>query len=235
MEIYLKLINEFWTVNKSDDFNSSSITIYFYLLNIWKIEEFKAFDYSDRDLEKELNISRKTIRKSKDLLRNAGLIKFKIEKGSSTKYQIETDVIEVEEPNNVKELPIKPSLKKITAEKKEVPVPVVETKKEPLVKAKIEKPPTKKVQQQVLNVNIPTLDEFLNFAKTIEIYNSNLDYQIKVKYEKWKEDGWKNGYGRPIRNWQTSLKSAMPFFSQSNKPKDLSIPTINKPKHTYNE
>ncbi|MGD1008471.1 MAG: hypothetical protein ABR980_14715 [Ignavibacteriaceae bacterium] len=38
-------------------------------------------------------------------------------------------------------------------------------------------------------IDIPELGEFLAYAKTIEIYRPEYDFQIKAKYEAWKENG----------------------------------------------
>lgn len=226
MDTYLNLIDNFWKINDSNKFSSSTAFIYFHLLSTWKEKEFSnSFECSDNDIEKKLNISRKTIRNSKDFLRNKGLIKFKINKGLTTQYQIELDIIDAKPI-------IKTNLQKLLSDNEE---------KQP-INAEIEKQPVKKVPQkkakkqtQPFKVNIPTIEEFLAFAKTIEIYKPDFDFQIKTKYEQWKDNGWKNGHNRHILNWKTSLKSTMPYFAEKNKPKDLSIPTINKPKATYNE
>ncbi|MEE9451062.1 MAG: DUF4373 domain-containing protein [Ignavibacteriaceae bacterium] len=65
--------------------------------------------------------------------------------------------------------------------------------------------------------NIPDFEEFLIYAKTIEIYHSSFDFQIKTKYDTWVDDKWKTGVGKKIINWKNTLRSTMPYFQ-----KDLS-------------
>jgi hypothetical protein len=59
---------------------------------------------------------------------------------------------------------------------------------------------------------IPELSDFMDYAKTIEIYKSNLNYAIKSKYEAWKDNGWKDGYEKEIKNWKTTLRNTMPHL-----------------------
>mgnify|MGYP003095836509 FL=1 len=89
------------------------------------------------------------------------------------------------------------------------------------------------------NINIPSLDEFMNFAKSLEIYDETMDFAIKSKYESWRDNGWVNGLGIPINKWQNNLKNTLPHLKTSKKkPSGLqpnNIPTIKRPKQTYNE
>jgi hypothetical protein len=95
---------------------------------------------------------------------------------------------------------------------------------------------------KIINKNIPELEEFMAFAQTIEIYQESFNFQIKTKYESWLNDGWKDGFGKNITNWQQKLKKTMPYFSISSgqgkngfsSARD-SIPSIKRPKPTYNE
>ncbi|MDO4782120.1 MAG: hypothetical protein Q4A09_02750 [Capnocytophaga felis] len=72
---------------------------------------------------------------------------------------------------------------------------------------------------------IPTLEEFMKYAKSIELYQPNLDFSIKSKYETWKDNGWKNGYDVPIKNWKQSLKNIFPFLANSENT-SFRLPTI---------
>ncbi|MCH8067809.1 MAG: hypothetical protein IID16_00850 [Candidatus Marinimicrobia bacterium] len=64
------------------------------------------------------------------------------------------------------------------------------------------------------NINIPTFEDFLIYAKTIEIYHSSFDFQIKTKYDSWIENKWKTGLGKKIINWKNTLRSTMPYFKK---------------------
>ena len=60
--------------------------------------------------------------------------------------------------------------------------------------------------------NTPTLPEFLAYCKTLSIYNSSLDFQIEAKYNAWKENKWKDGNNKLIKNWKTKVQNTMPYF-----------------------
>jgi hypothetical protein len=76
-------------------------------------------------------------------------------------------------------------------------------------------------------IDIPELGEFLAYAKTIEIYRPEYDFQIKAKYEAWKENGWKDGYNKIIKSWKTKLKNTMTFFNHGgNNGKDKRSPSF---------
>lgn len=118
------------------------------------------------------------------------------------------------------------------------PAPVIEPMITPVPVQKKEKkeekpnPPVSAVPVQNKG-KTPTLDEFMAFAKTVEIYNPSMDYALKSKYETWNANGWVNGFGKPILNWKLSLKNTMPHLGQQQS--IFNVPKINRPKTTYNE
>lgn len=66
---------------------------------------------------------------------------------------------------------------------------------------------------------IPTLDEFINFAneKLYQIGKRNVEdfrAEIILKYEAWKENGWKTGgeKSRKIKNWKSTLNNTIGYF-----------------------
>lgn len=107
-----------------------------------------------------------------------------------------------------------------------------------IIEKPIEKPTLSDAHSILKNKNIPSLEEFMEYAKTIEIYNENLDFSIKSKYETWLENGWVTGLNKPITNWKQTLRNTMPYMASNSLPKPkniLSIPKITRPKATYNE
>ena len=70
------------------------------------------------------------------------------------------------------------------------------------------------------NNKTPTIEIFLAYSKTIEIYKPELDYAIKSKYEAWKDNGWKDGNGKEIKNWKTTLRNTMPYLKPIEQPKE---------------
>jgi len=66
--------------------------------------------------------------------------------------------------------------------------------------------------------HIPEWIEFLTYGleKKPTICHSSL----KLKYEAWKVNDWKNGNGKPIKNWKSTLLNTIPYIKTNE-------PTIN--------
>ncbi|HUX93841.1 MAG TPA: hypothetical protein VMV36_08530 [Ignavibacteriaceae bacterium] len=71
------------------------------------------------------------------------------------------------------------------------------------------------IKQSKKKIEIPEFNEFMTYAMNIEIYCHEFDFQIKAKYEAWKENGWKDGNNSVIKNWKTKLKNTMPYFKKN--------------------
>lgn len=75
---------------------------------------------------------------------------------------------------------------------------------------------------------IPTEVEFLEFCQTIKEFDfKELEFSLKAKYEAWVTDGWKDGHGKPIKNWKSKLKNTIVHLKPIKKPGD------NQPRQTY--
>lgn len=65
---------------------------------------------------------------------------------------------------------------------------------------------------------IPALNEFLDYANFIydKLNEDPKDYEfmLKAKYQTWKDDGWKNGHGKPIKNWKNTLNNTIPYLKK---------------------
>lgn len=57
---------------------------------------------------------------------------------------------------------------------------------------------------------IPSLAIFLSYYQT-EISKDfpNREFAVQAKYESWVDAGWKNGYGKKIKNWKAALKNTI--------------------------
>jgi hypothetical protein len=62
--------------------------------------------------------------------------------------------------------------------------------------------------------DIPTRDEFIEYG----VQNSTKDFSfsIGVKYDRWLDDGWKDGNGKKIINWKLKLLSVIPHLKPFN-------------------
>ncbi len=223
----LKLIKKFWEFNNQESLGSSTIAVYFYLIEQWDKNDKNDFSLSDKQVSSVLKLSRKTVKTAKDTLRNLGLLSYKSIAGFPCVYKLITDY----EFNEVAVV----DNKKAIVKKKETPKPKTEPKPQ---KSQKQLPTinTGKKENKLL-ADIPTEEEFLQYAKSLEIYNGNspdIDFKIKTKYESWKDNGWKNGHDKPIRNWKITLKSTLPYLLTGNSFTEK-VPKINRPKSTYNE
>ncbi|MDO4881596.1 MAG: transcriptional regulator [Capnocytophaga sp.] len=234
---YLDLIKKYWSLNEENPLGASVTIIYFFLLERWDSTGKTDFEVSDTEISDILKMNRKTIRNGKDYLRNLGLISFQIKKGFTTFYKIIPDYT----IRKAKDFPV------IEKEKivKKSPVTEIQTPEiievtPPVIIPEVIKE-SKKVPEPSIslpeNTNTPTMEEFMNFAKSLEIYEESLDIHLKAKYETWKSSNWINGFGKPILDWKRTLIKTIPFLKNGNNNNlfSNSFPKINRPKNTYNE
>ncbi len=76
-----------------------------------------------------------------------------------------------------------------------------------------------------LEISIPPYAEFLQYAKTLEIYKAELDYSLKAKYDSWVESGWKDGHGKKILKWKGKLANTI-IHLKPTEPQNNSTSTI---------
>lgn len=61
----------------------------------------------------------------------------------------------------------------------------------------------------------PEFEEFKNFAVT---HKSTIDLNaLRLKYNSWVENGWKNGNNKPIKNWKSTLLNTIPYIKERQK------------------
>lgn len=215
-------MKKFWKLNEREVLNTSVIIMYFFLLEIWdRCNNLSEFSISDKKIIEILKISRNTLKNAREKLCDLKLLRYKRQAGHSFVYKIISDSDKNSLTNG-----------KITLKKEDIVLTEIIEEKET-----IQIVPQKSNTKQ-LPTNIPTEDEFLNFAKSLEIYDANspnIDFKIKAKYESWVNNGWKNGHNKPIRNWKTNLKSTLPYLLTPNNSFTSKVPVVKRPKQTYNE
>ena len=232
---YLELIDRFWDFNQKVRLGSSAISLYLYLLKLGKDNDSYKVVISDVALGNALGITRKTVKPTKDKLRELGLVEFESKSGFPCNYRILL--------NYLSDIPI---LEKIEKEKIEK-VPSLEiVEKQKILKRnhssdevvpriskssdKVSIDDTSKIEK---SIGVPKFDEFIEFARTLEGYQPLLDSVIEEKYHSWIENEWRNSSGRPISNWKSSLKSILPYLKNSQIDIAISvdsIPSIKRPK-----
>jgi len=69
-------------------------------------------------------------------------------------------------------------------------------------------------------INIPTQKEFLEYALSKD---ECLDHQsLKLKYDSWIENGWKDGNDKKIKSWKSKLNNTIPYLKKSEVKKTFS-------------
>ncbi|WP_228438754.1 hypothetical protein [Chryseobacterium pennae] len=206
--------------------------MYLYLLKTGYEKDRYDFRISDIIIGKNLRLTRKTVKSTKEKLRSFGLIQYKTKSKSPCHYRLILNYPLVithgenfhEKKAEMKSIVVKPEGLEIQPES----ILSIQDTGESLTNNQL---------PQVLpiivdNRNIPSVEEFLEYARTLETYTSQLDFNIKEKYETWVNNGWKNNSDRPITNWKSSLKSALPFMKDIGNGNQLSLqlpPNIKHP------
>lgn len=219
---YLELIRRFWDFNQINQIGSTGISMYLYLLKIGYEKESYDFHISDVAVSKELGLTRKTVKSTKEKLKNFGLIEFQTKNGLPCYYRLLLDYpLKIAKLEKIQKVRIENSSFSPTSGTVDI------------------LPPQQQQQQQQLSPlvinqkNIPSFDEFIEYAQTLETYESELDSVIKEKYEVWVRNDWQNSSNRRITNWKSSLKSILPYMKNEDKNLQLSItniPNIKRPK-----
>lgn len=213
---YLELIRRFWDFNQKNQIGSTGISMYLYLLKVGYDREGYDFQISDVVVSKELGLTRKTIKSTKEKLKNFGLIEFQTKNGIPCYYRLLLDYpLQISEPELIKKVKIVKSL--VSSESENIEIPSLVQASIPIITHK----------------NIPSFDEFIGYAQTLETYETELDASIKEKYEVWLRNEWQNSSNRPITSWKSSLKSILPYLKKEDNDLQLSIaniPNIKRPK-----
>jgi len=58
----------------------------------------------------------------------------------------------------------------------------------------------------------PAREEFLSFCKTLDIDYEKLKETLSAKYDTFIDDGWCNGFGKPITNWKNTIRNVIPHL-----------------------
>lgn len=63
--------------------------------------------------------------------------------------------------------------------------------------------------------NIPAYDDFLKYAASKKP-KLNPDV-LKLKYDSWIENDWRDGNDKPIKNWKTKVLNTLPYIEETTK------------------
>ena len=237
---YLDLLHKFWDYNQNEPLGITSIAIYLFLLENWDKNNANDFKVSDVTISDELGITRKTVKATKEKLRNCGLIYYETQNGLPSYYRIILDYTSLRKGEKPKKDVAERNQKPIETKEKSKPYSPEES---PVEEPKIVTPPSQEpVKPNVITDNkvIPTLTEIIDYATTLPNYDPSLDTRIQDRYKSWVNNGWRTMQDKPIKEWKPLLKTTVNYFVNPPKNGTLtldSIPNIKvpKPKSTYNE
>jgi len=83
---------------------------------------------------------------------------------------------------------------------------------------KQQKDTNKKNKEEIKkNKEVPAFEDFLSYA--LENKPDVNHESVKLKYKSWKENGWKDGKGQPVKNWKSKLLNTLPHLHSQEKPK----------------
>lgn len=68
--------------------------------------------------------------------------------------------------------------------------------------------------KEVFKPNIPSLEEFLLYTESIFLNQFKKDFQpykysAETKYKAWVDNGWKDGFNKPIKNWKRKVDNTV--------------------------
>lgn len=230
---YVELIDRFWLFSKKAKPGTAAISLYLYLLQLAKEKNAYQFVISDVNLGKSLGVSRATVRTTREKLRKFGLIDYRSMQGVAgiyrliVNYKLESTNFEKVQNDSASEI-INFFGKNGNDLKSEE------------IAQKHNVPGTDDLNMLVEPSRlltdgrvVPGLQEFLDYARTLDAYNPELDNLIMAKHSGWLKSNWKSASGRPIINWQSSLKNVLSFLSSEVGQNELTVddlPEIRHPK-----
>ena len=80
-------------------------------------------------------------------------------------------------------------------------------------KSRVEK--SREEQDEEKDKQIPAYEDFKEYAldKCSELNFNVSESQINAKYQSWKTNGWRNGNGKQIKNWKSTLLNTLPYLN----------------------
>lgn len=214
---YIDLINQFWRMNRIEPFTPTEVCLYFYLLSQWNNKERNNIvEIKTRDIEREINITKKTICAVRSRLKDRGLIDFTEgeRRSSAPVYQILYNVevgrpMRTAEPQAETVIPEDIEVDEIPAPSPE-PTPVFEEQKpdqKPPKRKKIEKPldelfkvpkPEKRKKKEFVP---PTLQEVEDFYSGLGVVDA--EEKAQQFYFHYDSLGWHTASGAVIWRWDS--------------------------------
>ncbi|MCA6067704.1 hypothetical protein JI747_010980 [Chryseobacterium sp. RG1] len=202
----VNLFEKMFDLNSKNKIGANTIAVFTFIL--YKCEDIrKEIVLSDYQMARELGLSRQTVITAKNKLKLLGLLDYNRNRGFPNRFILKGNQV--------------PKLTQKTDEAIEEPIDELEPILEPEI-----------ITNNSFS-NYPSLKQFMDFAKTLKDYSEKLDGLLIQKFQKWEEADWKNSFGRPILNWQSTLEKNINTLhvSHYNESSSLTnLPIIKRPK-----
>lgn len=96
-----------------------------------------------------------------------------------------------------------------------------------LTESPLESPSETKRKEKEKKVNIKEVPSYSDFLKYAVSKKPKLNEdELKLKYDSWIENDWKDGNDKPIKNWKTKILNTLPYISETSKRVNTN-PTLN--------
>jgi len=228
---YIELIDRFWLFLEKTKPGTAAISLYLYLLQVAKQKDAYQFTISDIELAKRLGVNRATVKTTREKLSKFGLIEYQSVQGIAGIYRLMVNYpLEPTSFGNVRNEPASSIIDFFGRNENVLQIEEIDEKDNSSVTVD-ENIPVKPTSLLIDGRVVPSLKEFLDYARMLDAYHPELDDLIMAKYSGWLKNRWKSGSGRPIINWQSSLKNVLPFLTSEVIPDKLTVHNIPQIRH----
>lgn len=223
---YIELIDRFWLFVEKTKPGTAAISLYLYLLQIAKQKDAYQFTITDIELAKRLGVNRATVKATREELSKFGLIEYYREQGAAGIYRLMVNYpLELTSFDKVQNEPASGIIDFFGRNENVLQIVEVDEKDNSSVTVD-ENIPVEPTSRLIDGSVVPSLKKFLDYARTLDTYHPELDDLIMAKYSGWLQSNWRNASGRPITNWQSSLKNVLPFLTSEVAQNELTVHNI---------
>ncbi|WP_346985975.1 hypothetical protein [Chryseobacterium sp. POE27] len=226
MMYYIELIDRFWLFVEKTKPGTAAISLYLYLLQVVKQKVAYQFTISDIELAKRLGINRATVKATREKLSKFGLIEYQSLQGIAGIYRLVVNYpLEPISFDKVHNEPVSGIIDCFGRNENVLESKEIDEKDNSAVTVD-ENIPLEPTSLLIDGRVVPGPEEFLDYARTLDAYHIKLDDQIMAKHSVWLQSNWRNASGRPITNWQSSLKNVLPFLTSEVAQNELTVHNI---------
>lgn len=218
IKLHRSLLNwEWW-----DDHNATRLLIYLLIKVNWTDKKWKgilieagSLVTSWERLSKDTGLSKQQVRTAMSKLENSKEVTRKATNKNQHIRLVKWEKLQSDEDHN------KQTNRQLTGKQHSNNIQITPTKES-------------KEYKEGKEEHIPAIEEFISHARTIDIWQESMLFQLKAKYNSWKDQGWKDGNDKKIKNWKNKLNNTIPYFKRD-AVTNHTIPTPKKQVNPYQE